>query len=199
MKKIAEFISFIFHPVLFFAITPYLIVYRQTANSAYALKWEAFSFIFILSAAVLFFWAKWRGIFSDQELTKKKERYDFYLLLWVFAVLYLVVAFGFKGLSFSLSLVSGGIVLGLVLFAIINYFLKISIHSAVSSAFVATVSILYGFMAFWLSFWIIPVIFWSRITLKKHTLKELLSGAILGTTITLLVFLAGKFIYLNLG
>lgn len=197
MNNLAKIISLVFHPVVFFLAIPFLIVYHQDSNFLYALKWEIFSFIFVSLVIVLLIWAKWRKIFSNEDITERKERYDLYLLLWIFAVLYLVVVLGFKGINFSLSLVSFGVVVGIILFAVFNYFIKISIHAAVSCAFIITVSLLYGRMGFVSTVWIIPAVFWSRSWLKRHTLKEIFVGGFLGSFITFAIFRIAEFLYIR--
>ncbi len=196
MNKLAKLISFVLHPVVFFLAIPFIIVYHQDANFFYAVKWEIFSAIFGFLMVLLFLWARRKGIFSNEDITERRERFDFYLLLWIFAVLYLVVVLGFKGLSFSLSLVSFGVVSGILLFAFMNYFIKISIHAAVSCAFVVTMSLLYGMPGFQATFWIVPAVFISRFLLKRHTVKEIFAGGFLGSLIALSIFKIAELLYL---
>lgn len=196
MNKLAKIISFVLHPVVFFLAIPFIIVYHQDSNFLYAVKWEIFSAIFGFLMVLLFLWARRKRIFSNEDITERKERFDFYLLLWIFAVLYLVVVLGFKGLSFSLSLVSFGIVSGILLFAFLNYFIKISIHAAVSCAFVITMGLLYGKPGFQATFWIVPAVFLSRYLLKRHTVKEIFVGGFLGSLIALSIFKIAELLYL---
>lgn len=195
MNRVARIISFIFHPLVFLVALPYLVVYKKTASPLYAFKWLLFSSVFIFLGIVVFFWARWRKIFSDQDVSRKEERYDFYLLICVFAVIYFVVAVGFKGIFFPLSIVSFGIILAIVLFATVNFFLKVSLHTGVAAAFVCAIALLHGQAIFWSIFWIVPLVAWSRVFLKKHSRVEVTLGAILGIIVTLLTFVAGRHFY----
>ncbi len=191
-KYVAELISSIFNPVNFFLIMPFLIVYRDTASGMSALKWELFSVIFIFLACFFIFFEKTRGIFSDWDLSIKEQRYKFYKFLIICAIVYIGTALFFKGILFSISLISLGIGVGILVLDFLNKYIKASVHVAVSSAFVITVSILYGQNFFILTFWIVPLLAWSRLFLKKHTKNEIIAGGILGSLITLSTFFIGK-------
>ncbi|MDO8658482.1 MAG: hypothetical protein Q7K55_07100, partial [Candidatus Levybacteria bacterium] len=91
--------------------------------------------------------------------------------------------------------ISFGIILGILVFNLVNYYTKASIHTGVACAFVISIGFLYGFSFFLGFLWIIPLIAWSRIITKNHTVKETILGGFLGGIITLLTFFIGKEIY----
>lgn len=191
-KVFAEIVSSVFHPVIFFIIMPFFIVYRHTQNSESALKWEIFSLAFVIIAIVVMFVGRIKGYFSDFDLTKRAERYKFYTILLFFAVVYIVIAFYLRGMFFPMSLIALGIAIGIGVFDFFNKFIKASDHAAVSCGFVITIGLLYGPTTFILLFWIVPLVCWSRLILKRHTFSELLAGSILGSLITLSTFFVGK-------
>ncbi len=188
----AKLISILFNPVLFFFLMPYIIVYRQTTNVSSALKWLLFSSIFLVIAGVLLLVGRLRGVFSDQDLSVKEEREEFYIIALILAFSYLLISMMYKGLFFHLSIVSLGIFMGMLIFTFVNIYLKASIHMAVSCAFILSIAIFYGINTLIVLFWVLPLVAWSRLKLKKHTPKELLTGSILGAGITLLTFLIAK-------
>lgn len=189
---LARFLSLLFHPVNFLVPMPFFLVYKQTADSRYALKWEIYSFLFIILGIALFIWGRKKGFFSDQDLSKREERYLFYRLIFFLTLFYLVSAVFFKGILFPISIAAFGIVLGLLLFEIVNRYLKVSIHVGVASAFVIAMTLLYGPKILILTVWIIPLTLWSRLALKKHTAQETLVGGLLGVFITIITFLLGR-------
>lgn len=193
MKKLAKFISFFFHPVLFALLMPFLVTYRVTGSGFYALKWAIFSLVFIFIGIILILLGRIRGIFSDFDISKKKERAEFFLLILILIFFYLLAAVFFKGLLFPLSIVALGIVFGVIIFVFVNKYIKASIHVAVSCAFVISIFILYGTYAFYLTFWVIPSVAWARLILKRHTMNEAIIGGFLGIVITLLTFLIGRY------
>lgn len=192
MKLFARFLSYIFHPVFFFLIMPFLVVYRQTSSELYAIKWTVFSSVFIFFGLLLILFEVIKGDFSDFDVSKKEQRQKFFMILLILGLVYLSSAFIFKGVFFSLSFISLGITLGIIIFAIISRFTKASIHVAVSCAFVLSMSLFYGKGVFSAIVWLVPLIMWARLYLKKHTVSEVFAGGILGILITLLTFFAGK-------
>lgn len=195
MKFLALFISDLFHPVIFFLIMPYLVVYRQTTDSAYALKWMLFSSVFIVLGILLLIVGRLRGTFSDGDITKREERFRFYFFMAILAFLYLFVTIYFKGFFFSVSVIAIGVLLAIVTFWIVNYYIKSSIHIGVATAFVSTVAIMYGSIGFYMAAIVLPLLIWSRLSLKKHTPYEIIAGAGLGFVITSITFYLGLLLY----
>ncbi|MDP3988131.1 MAG: hypothetical protein Q8P80_03225 [Candidatus Levybacteria bacterium] len=195
IRIFALFLSYLFNPVIFVLSIPYFLIYRQTTSVSYAFKWEIFSAIFILLGIILVVFEKHKGIFSDYDLSKREERWKFYAIIMIPVILYFIASLFLKGLFFSMSIISIGTILGLLMFVIANKFLKPSIHTGVASAYVVSVALLYGPIAFFITFWMVPVIIWARLTLKKHTKNEVLVGGIIGTLITLLTFFVGSYIH----
>lgn len=72
--------------------------------------------------------------------------------------------------------------------AITTIFWKISVHSATSAAGAVLVWALLGTPIFFLA---LPLIIWSRVRLRRHTLPQTIAGALLGSLVlgsTILVF-----------
>jgi hypothetical protein len=195
MKVSAKIISLIFHPVVFFLLMPYVLVYKHTASPLYALKWQVFSAGFIAVGLALFLIGRFKGLFSDEDIYIKEERHFFYAIAWMLAFVYLIAAWYFKGSLFPMSIVSLGIVMAIVIFDIVNYFIKASIHMATVTAFVTTITMLYGIQAFLLSVGLIPLLAWSRLTLRRHSKQEIIAGTLLGFMVTVLTFIIGRYIY----
>jgi len=192
MIYFAKAVSIIFHPAILILLLPFLVVYRQTENSLYALKWQMFSALFVFLAGLLVFLGEQLGVFSDSDLIKRSERTKFYTMVIILLVLYIVAVVFFKGIFSPLVIISFGTLFGVVLFTIVNHLFKISIHSGTVCAFVISLGILYGINIFFAVVWIAPLMIWARIMLKKHTIYEAISGGTLGGIITIVTYLIGK-------
>lgn len=188
----AKFISTIFHPAILILFLPFLVIYRQTGSSIYAIKWQIFSSIFVFLGGFLLYLGEKMGVFSDEEISKRTERGKFYGIISSITILYIAIVIVFKGLLFVPVIIALGVLLGVLIFSLVNHVFKISIHSGVASAFVMTVSLLYGTNAFLAAIWILPVVVWARLVLKKHTFIEALSGALVGGVITIGTYFIGK-------
>ncbi len=195
MRKFAHIISLIFNPPIFFLTMPFLVVYKQTQDPWISLRWTLFSFVFIFVSLTFLFVGKVKGNYSDLDLSKKEERDKFYNTLLILVFVYLVASFFFRGVMFALSIISIGLLFGMIVFKVVNKYIKASIHVAIICAFVTTITTLFGAQYFLITFWIIPLVGWARVYLKRHTLKEVLLGSVLGSFITIVTFLIGKYIY----
>ena len=195
MKHVAEVLSFVFHPVIFFLIMPFLIVYRFTANHEAALRWEIFSAVFVAIAVTIVLWGRKRGVFSDFDISKKEERYEFYACMLFFGCVYIASSVFIRGLLFPMTLIAITIACGIAFLDRINRYIKVSSHTAVSSAFVTTIGLLYGVAPFLALCWIVPILTWARISLRRHTRSEALTGAFVGVVLTVLTFVIGEYIY----
>ena len=192
---LAEFISTIFNPVVFLFLMPFLIVYRQTASIANALKWQLFTSVFLMIAITFLLFGLHKRIFSDIDLTKREERKEFYKMSIILSACYLVSSILFKGPVFYISFAAAGIVIGAFILSIINNYTKASVHLAVATAFVATIGVLYGFNVFIFIFWIIPLTLWARHFLGKHTAMQMVIGIIVGLFVTIgTLFIARMFL-----
>ncbi|MGH7245368.1 MAG: hypothetical protein ACREGI_00355 [Candidatus Levyibacteriota bacterium] len=195
--KLARFISLAFHPIIFAIIMPFFVVYKETTNVLYGLEWTGFSLLFLIFALIAFFLVRPKEFLSDFDISKKEQRHIFYSISALTAILYFITALIFKGVFFPLSIVAIGILLGIVIFDICTYYMKISIHTAVIAAFVVTEGMAYGFMPFLIVVWILPLMVWSRVSMKKHTIYEAIAGIVVGSLITFLTFFIAKILYVE--
>jgi uncharacterized membrane protein YidH (DUF202 family) len=187
-QKLAQITSLLFHPLVFAILGPFLVIYHRSTDVSYGIKWTLFSLFFILCGLLLLFLLRPRDLLTDFDISKREKRPLFYSISLFFAVMYFITAVYLKTIFFPMSIVALGIVIGVAVFEIANIFLKVSIHVAVSCAFVITVGLLYGMLPFLSVMWIPFTIIWSRLLLKKHTRAEVIGGAAIGCTITLITF-----------
>lgn len=193
--KIAVLVSFLFNPLFLSFLVPFLIVYRYTGSGFTALKWLLFSSIFAIMATSYLFYGRIRGYFSDLDISKREERPRYYKILLFLAILYLAISLLLKGYFFPISIFSFGSALAIISYLLVNRYIKASGHVGVASAFVILIGVLYGRNVFIATVWILPLLAWSRITLKKHTMREVLAGAALGLVVSALTYIIGTVIY----
>lgn len=190
MQTFAKVISFISNPVFISLPAPYLIVFKATEDRAYALKWELFSFIFIMINVGYVFYGILRGYFSDFDLTIKDERKRFFIFSSITTVCYLLFVIFLKGPK-ELIIAIAGFLLSIFIFSLVHKKLKASFHVATVTAFVLAMTILYGgFFIFGIA--VIPLIAWSRIKTKHHTLLEVIAGGLVGAFVVFVIFIIAK-------
>ncbi len=148
-----------------------------------------FQFLIPLGYVLLLFF---KGEISDFDMTKREERIK-PLILTTISVLISVALIFLSGNRFIINFY-------LLIFALvfintfITLFWKISFHMAANT----TAAILMNFLFNWkLSFLyvLIPLIFWSRLKLKKHTVAQLIAGFVVNAG--LIFYLLKIFGYLD--
>lgn len=196
MKKefLAQFVSLALGPLTILSLMPIIVVYRQTGNLGYSLEWEVFSLFFILLGFALFLVGRAKGIYSDFDISKREERERFYLVTLVLAFVYFISTALIKGFFFHLTAVVLSTFLIILAFTVANSFIKASIHLGIVCAFVFSMGLFYGTNIFIPLFFLIPLMAWSRLKLKKHTPKELFTGGFLGAIMTVASFLIWRFL-----
>lgn len=191
---LARIISSLFHPVIFATLIPFIVLHNITRNIFYSIEWMIFSAGFIVLALLTYLILRPKDFLHDLDVSDRKKRPLFYVILLAVASIYFIIALIIKGAFFPLTIISFGVILGIILFEIVNRYIKISIHTAVATAFSITYGMFHGFSFFLATFWIILAVMWSRLYLKKHEFGEVVVGVFLGAFITALTFAIGKWL-----
>ncbi|WP_155058861.1 phosphatase PAP2 family protein [Streptomyces blattellae] len=71
----------------------------------------------------------------------------------------------------------------------VTAFWKISVHSAVTGGALAMLALTWSPLV-WITYPVVAVVAWSRISLRDHTLAQTIAGAVAGTVTAGLVFAA---------
>src|SRR3989338_6049919 len=193
LKNLARIISLSSSPFILLLPTPFILVFKETGNIFYSLKWTFFSYIFLFSVVFFVILGMLLGFFSDYDVSKKEERPKLFAFGGITTFLYLGSLILLSGPK-VLYLVIFGIILGIFTISLVNNWIKASIHTATVSAFTLSLVILFGYM-FIPILLLIPAMAWARVKIKKHTPQEAIVGGFLGTVLTIIVYTIGRFIF----
>jgi len=176
--KTAKVISAFSHPVVVFPVSlPFFI--SQAELTKEKLVWFL-PILFLLAIPIFYFFygLKKRKI-SDWEMTQRRQRYPLYLLSLVCGGLALV----FLKVSGSQTLFIVALIFYLlgIFVTLINFFWKISVHTAGITAGALAFNLLLSQSA--LLYLLIPLVAWSRREERKHTLAQILGGISLGAVV----------------
>ena len=122
------------------------------------------------------------GILSNT----RGQRTKIYVLALVLSLVSCTVLCILKAPLILLSLNIAGLS-GIISFMFINLRWKISLHTAFITALATVLYILYGLISV-ITVVLIPLVAWSRIELKQHTIVQVITGALLGNIILVVVF-----------
>ena len=152
---------------------------------------EAISLVFasILPMAIILFWVK--RLNTDSDISNRSDRYMPLIVGIISYFIGFLICYFFKLDNFlTCLLLCYSINTGVVLLFTTNVLLfttkwKISVHTTALSGPVAALILLLG--PFGAIFGLIyPVLIWSRVLLKKHTLAQAISGGVQGFFLTVL-------------
>ena len=188
-RKIAEKISTITNPPiitipLFLIICIVLSFENGAFNFTKFIVLEMISLVFasVLPMAIILFWAK--KLNTDKDISNREDRFMPLVIGIVSYFIGVLVSFILNADNFlTLLLLCYAVNTGVVLLITIKW--KISVHTTGISGPIAALILLLG--PFGAVFGVIyPIVIWSRVLLKKHTLSQAICGGVQGFFLTVI-------------
>ena len=188
-RKIAEKISTITNPPiitipLFLIICIVLSFENGAFNFTKFIVLEMISLVFasVLPMAIILFWAK--KLNTDKDISNREDRFMPLVIGIVSYFIGVLVSFILNADNFlTLLLLCYAVNTGVVLLITTKW--KISVHTTGISGPIAALILLLG--PFGAVFGVIyPIVIWSRVLLKKHTLSQAICGGVQGFFLTVI-------------
>jgi membrane-associated phospholipid phosphatase len=180
-EKLAKIISIIGHPFLTISLFVFVVLFlNSNAKSASFLTFLIIGCIVTPLVVSMSLKTK-KGIYTNFDVSDRKERYS--LFSFALPLLFIVTTIVFltkQPRNICLSLLFASIIV--IVSWVVNFFIKSSLHVSLTLflGFLAIpINTVLGIFFLALSF---PV-GWSRIILKRHTIKEVITGAAIGLII----------------
>ncbi|WP_234111353.1 MULTISPECIES: phosphatase PAP2 family protein [Chryseobacterium] len=182
----SKFFSNFFNPmtslVLYLA---YFSSVRMSAQEALQ-KFLPIILIMILPITVWIFWNVKRGNYSNMDVSNRNQRKSLYSFIAAAIAVYLV----YEYFRFDrIDLVVSFLMVLLLLMQLSNYFIKSSMHTAFN-VYVAALFFALNIKLGILWFGIAILVGYTRIILKRHTVKEVISGAIIALSVSFIYLYA---------
>lgn len=185
-SSLARFISFIFNPIILLIFVPLFLLYKVDNDLNYALTWTAYTFFFLLAMTLFIRYMVRKGIFTNMDVSKREQRPLLFGMSMILITFYLGGLFLLDGPKI-LIIITIGIMIGIILSSIINTRLKASMHVSTISALIFALAIVYNGY-YLLSLFLIPLVAWARLKIKRHTLPETVVGGLLGILLSLCIY-----------
>jgi len=186
-QKLAWVISRILDPSIVLSIMIVILIWQSRVDFKRGLFWSLLLLcLSVILPLIYVLYLMRKGEVSDWDISHRRERYAllfFTIFCWSLSVLILVV---FGGPKLLLVAAVDGLAI-LSVYSLITIFWKISIHSGVISCTVTLLIILFGLSLSPLLLLVLAMI-WARYKMRKHTFFQLVGGALLTSSITVLVF-----------
>lgn len=188
MNKFAKALSYIFDGTIISIPILIIICLVLVDNTTRALGWAVLCLTFAMIIPYLYIRILIRKkVLDDLHISNKEDRIKPIIITIIsntvgFSILYILKAPLFLKAMFLIVIISTFI------FGIITYFWKVSAHTAWITFMVITFNILFGkWMLFLLP--LIPMVGWARVKIKRHTVKQVISGSIISFITTFFVYL----------
>ena len=186
-ERLSRLTSNILNPFLVSLIVMLLLAFKDAASTTDAIKWVLISVVLsVLPVLVVVIYLvrckKLNGIF----INPREQRNGIYILASVLGAISCGVLWYFRAPKLLAVTFTAGLV-AIVIFMAINYFWKISLHTAFMAAAVAVLIMVYGVTVAW-TFILLPLVAWSRMELKQHSAMQVMTGAILAAAIVVGIF-----------
>jgi len=186
-ERLARLISNTLNPFVISAAVILLLAYKETSSITDAIKWVSISLatsvlpIFII-VTFLIRNKKMDGFFTNP----REQRNIVYLLASAFGaigcgLMWYLNAPELLAVTFTAGLLS------IIVFTAINYFWKISLHTAFIAASLTIVIIIFGATAVWVLVFL-PLVAWARIESKQHSIMQVVVGGLLAALIVVGIF-----------
>jgi len=180
-REAAHFISNFFSPPVLGALG--ILITAQSLGTLHAWTWSIFFAVTAVGIPVLYIvWQLHQGNITDFHLRIREERFKPMLVL----VACLLIAIG--------SMITGNAPRALILTAvwgtslslfllIITLFWKISGHSTAATSFAVFIYALHGAILTPI-FFLVPLVGWARLRIRRHTSAQVLAGTLTGILFT---------------
>ena len=186
-RRIANLISNILNPFLVSLVLILLLSFGATSSILDALRWSLILIaLSILPVYLAIIYLVRSGRLDSVFTNVRRQRLKIYLLAGGWAAVGCVVLLYLKAPPRLMAASVAGLST-VVIFMCINLWWKISLHTAFIAASVTLLVILYGWVAV-VAIVMIPLMFWARMELKRHSLAQVVAGALLSTLIVAVVF-----------
>jgi membrane-associated HD superfamily phosphohydrolase len=192
-ERLARLTTNIINPFLVSFIVIVLLAFKSADTVSNGVKWALISLalsvlpVFIVTT-YLVRRKKMDGFFTNP----REQRNIIYVLASALAALSCGLLWYLKAPRLLAVTFTAGLA-AIVVFTVINYFWKISLHTAFMAAAVVVVVIVYGATAAG-TFILLPLVAWARIQLKQHSVAQVVISGLLAPAIVAAVFRGFSFI-----
>lgn len=187
LDTVAKIISQLSQPPLVIGIFIIFLVFYYAPDTVTSIEWFAIAagLIGVLPTAFTFLAVK-MGWIKDVLLTRRQDRSG-PLLVGALGTIITFIVFYKIGVPLEILVFLMALVLVLILVLIITLFWKISVHAATITVITVSSTILAD-GKYWYLLLLIPLVMWSRVERKRHTLAQVIAGALVNGLIVYITF-----------
>jgi len=186
---LAFLISTILSPYISATVFIVIITYAYSQNLTQFLPWMGTFFLFaILIPGIYVLWLIEIGKISDIHISDQNERKIPFIVAGVSSLIGVVLLVVLQAAR-PVIMIAVAYAVNAMMVAIITQFWKISIHTALFSSVATIAVIVFGPRFVWLYLLLLPLS-WSRVHRHRHSLLQVVAGALLAFVLTTATFWA---------
>jgi membrane-associated phospholipid phosphatase len=190
--QIATWLTHVLNPTYSLLPILMLVTYNATGSWFEALEWTALAASIVLLPMLLFIHRRVRaGIYADNQVSVREQRHVIYALGALCTGLYSITVYTLDGPLELKATLMALFAAGLVAM-VFNFLSKISIHTGGIAGLVTILIILFGRGAL-PAVVLVPLVGWSRVVLGRHTIQQVVAGALTAVVVTTAVLRAYGF------
>jgi membrane-associated phospholipid phosphatase len=181
---LAVLLSHLLNPTYSFLPCLALITYMATRSWSQVLVWVGLAASVVVAPILWFIHRRVRaGIYADNQVSVREQRYVIYLLGAVCAIIYLGLAVALNAPAEVQAMLVALFAAGIAAATINRFVSKVSIHTGGMAGLATVLIIFFGRSAFPILL-LVPLVAWSRVVLGRHTLPQVVAGALMAMAIT---------------
>lgn len=188
VDKFSWLLSAILSPFILLPLVILAFSWKLTANIVDFRFFSALALTFMLAIPGIFIlWQVKTKKIDDLHIYKREQRMDVFLVFLISTLATIALFFYFDAPLKLTGLIILAFVSGLIS-GFITLWWKISIHMVA----LATTSVAYALLTqtplAWATLIFIPLVAWSRVYRKRHTLAQTIAGTVLGATLSIIFY-----------
>lgn len=190
--SISRFISNFFNPLVSLVIYFFYYSYLNYSWEEATKKFLPILLLLIIPVALWIYRNVRKGVYSNMDVSNRKQRHSLYVFIIVATIVFLAVDYGIHN-EIDWTVLMLCILLSLM--QISNFFIKSSMHTSLN---IYVAALFYAINPALGIFWFVLAILIgiTRVILRRHTTREVLSGAAIAIFVSLMYLtLAKAFIF----
>lgn len=188
LTNLSKVISNFFNPLVSLVIYFFYYSYKNYSWEEASKKFLPILLLLIIPIAIWIFRNVKKGNYTNMDVSNRKQRHSLYIFIIIATIIFLTVDyFLHKKIDWTVLMLC----ILLILMQISNFFIKSSMHTSLNiyvSALFFTIEPIIGIFWFLLSI----LIGITRVILKRHTPKEVLSGGTIAIFVSLIYLIMVK-------
>jgi membrane-associated phospholipid phosphatase len=186
-ERFARLISNVLNPFVISSVIIILLAFHDAADTGAAIKWSLVSLaLSVLPVLVIVAFMVRRNKIDGFFTNPRHQRNSVYIFAALMAIISYSLLWYLNAPDVILAVFISGMA-AIIVFMVINYFWKISLHTAFVAASVAVLIMVYGVQMVW-TVVLVPLVAWARLQLKQHSPAQVMTGGLLAVVIVVGVF-----------